>query len=105
MSTKLFVTGASTSAYRYDLKELGGRWNRDLQAWLPPVSRRHQVENLVKGSPVDIDMYDTATGQFIPLPRVFTYGGHSYTFFPPRYRAAQHTNLRCRPASGTPDPG
>jgi hypothetical protein len=102
MSTKLIVTGASTWAYRYDFKELGGRWNRDLQAWLLPVSRRHQVEKLVKGSDVDVDMYDTATGQIIPLPRVFTYGGQSYTFFPLRYRAAQ-TDLGRKRTTGTPE--
>ena len=61
-----------------------------LQAWLLPVSRRHQVEKLVKGSDVDIDMYDTATGQIIQLPRVFTYGGRSFTFFPPHRPLPRH---------------
>ena len=105
MSTELFLTGASTCAYRYDLKKLGGWWNRDLQAWLLPVSRRQQIEKLLEGSAVEIDMYDTTSNQVIPLPRVFTYGGQCYTFFPPRHRAAQHFNLRCKRASGTPDPG
>lgn len=105
MSTKLFITGASTHAYRYELKELGGRWNRDLQAWLLPVSRRHQVEKLVKGSAVEIDMYDTATGQVILLPRVFRHAGRSFTFFPPPPRASQYGNLRCRRASGPRDRG
>ena len=98
MSTKLFVTGASTYAYRHDLRELGGRWNRDLEAWFLPISRRHQIEQLFEGIAVEIDMYDTATGRIIPLPRFLKFGDRWIKYLPPRHYADRYIQRRYRPA-------
>jgi len=92
MSKQLLVRGSSTYCVRHELAGLGGRWNRDLQAWLFPVSRRGRVARLLRQTDADIDLYDARTGKVTYLPRTAVVNGRTFTYLPPSYHAQQRSH-------------
>lgn len=97
-STFLFVAG-NTWPYRRDLKEIGGRWDREFQAWLIPMSHRAEIDELAKITDLEIGRFDSSTGKVTPLPSVITSRGRPFTYFPPCRHASLQSHIRGRHTS------